>query len=229
MTKHYPVEQRQRMRVVCQVRRPRWRRCGAPRPLHQRLGPSVAAAKKDLTVGSSQGVSGVGAGAGAVAAVRLGGRTHDPGTGHVVVLRLAGLVAVSGGAARVGSHPADAVGCVDATLWVIGGAPTYALTDNEKTMTVEHVARVPIRHPHVVAAGRHYGMTIPTCVPADPQSKGGAEATVRIPKPDLVPTEANLLERYATFGELQQVCRDFHKFPPNYLVGVHSSQVLPLK
>ena len=55
--------------------------------------------------------------------------------------------------------------CLDATLRAIGGAPTYALTDNEKTVTVEHVAGVPVRHPDVVAAGRHYGMTVRTCVP----------------------------------------------------------------
>ena len=84
------------------------------------------------------------------------------------------------------------------------------MTDNEKTVTVEHVARVPVRHPDIVAAGRHYGMTIRTCVPADPQSKGGAEATVRVAKADLVPTEANLLEQYASFGELQTAaCRMF--------------------
>lgn len=97
--------------------------------------------------------------------------------------------------------------CLDATLRSIGGAPTYALTDNEKTVTVEHIARVPVRHPDIVAAGRHYGMMIRTCVPADPQSKGGTEASVRIAKADLVPTEANLLEQYATFGELDQACR----------------------
>jgi hypothetical protein len=101
------------------------------------------------------------------------------------------------------------LGCLDATLRAIGGAPTYALTDNEKTVTVEHIARVPIRHPDVVAAGRHYGMTIRTCVPADPQTKGGAESTVRIAKADLVPTEANLLEEYASFAELEAACRGF--------------------
>jgi hypothetical protein len=79
------------------------------------------------------------------------------------------------------------LGWLDTTLRRLGGARTYALTDNEKTVTVEHIARVPIRHPDVVAAGRYYGMTIRTCVPADPQSKGGAEATVRIAKADLVP------------------------------------------
>ena len=101
------------------------------------------------------------------------------------------------------------LGCLDTTLRAIGGAPTYALTDNEKTVTVEHIARVPIRHPDVVAAGRYYGMTIRTCVPADPQSKGGAEATVRIAKADLVPTDANLLEQYATFGALEAGCAAF--------------------
>jgi hypothetical protein len=57
---------------------------------------------------------------------------------------------------------------------------------------------VPIRHPDVVQAGRYYGMTIRSCVLADPQSKGGSEATVRIAKADLVPTDANLGEEYAS-------------------------------
>jgi transposase len=99
--------------------------------------------------------------------------------------------------------------CLDATLRAVGEAPTYALTDNEKTVTVEHIARVPVRHPDIVAAGWHYGMTIRTCVPADPQSKGGTEASVRVAKADLVPTEANLLEQYAGFGELERACRVF--------------------
>jgi hypothetical protein len=30
--------------------------------------------------------------------------------------------------------------CLDATLRRIGGAPVYALTDNEQTVTVEHIA-----------------------------------------------------------------------------------------
>jgi transposase len=101
------------------------------------------------------------------------------------------------------------LGCLDATLRVIGGAPTYALTDNEKTVTVEHIARVPVRHPDIVAAGRFYGMTIRTCMPADPQSKGGTEATVRVAKADLVPTEANLLDAYGSFEELEAACRVF--------------------
>jgi hypothetical protein len=66
-----------------------------------------------------------------------------------------------------------------------------------------------VRHPEIVDVGRHYGMTIRTCVPADPQSKGGSEATVRIAKADLVPTNTNLLGAYRSFGALERACRDF--------------------
>ncbi|MGC0327114.1 hypothetical protein RKD23_000104 [Streptomyces sp. SAI-170] len=61
----------------------------------------------------------------------------------------------------------------------IGGAPTCVLTDNEKTMTIDRVAGIAVRHPQVVAAGRHYGLQVHTCVPFDPESTGGSEATVR--------------------------------------------------
>jgi transposase len=98
------------------------------------------------------------------------------------------------------------VSCVDATLRQIGGAPTYLLTDNEKTVTIEHVAGVAVRHPEMVAAGRHYGCTVLTCVPYDPESKGGSESTVKVAKRDLVPTAANLLEQYASFTELAGAC-----------------------
>ncbi len=101
------------------------------------------------------------------------------------------------------------VSCLDATLRRIGGVPAYALTDNEKTVTVEHVADIAVRNPEIVEVGRHYGMSIRTCVPADPQSKGGSENTVKIAKADLVPTSANLLEEYRTFGDLEAACRQF--------------------
>lgn len=99
--------------------------------------------------------------------------------------------------------------CLDATLRKAGGAPAFVLTDNEKTVTVEHIAGVPVRHPMMVAAGRHYGLTVHTCVPFDPESKGGSEATVRIAKADLVPTKANLLSGYNSFAELAEACEGF--------------------
>lgn len=90
-----------------------------------------------------------------------------------------------------------------------GGAPTYWLTDNERTVTVDHVAGVAVRHPEMVAVGGHYGITIATCVPFDPETKGGSEATVRVAKADLVPTNANLLGAYERWGELVEGCELF--------------------
>ena len=97
---------------------------------------------------------------------------------------------------------ATLISCVDQTLRRIGGAPTYVLTDNERTVTSEHVAGLAVRHPQIAAAGRHYGVQFATCAPADPETKGGSEAAVRIAKADLVPTTANLRGDYATFAEL---------------------------
>jgi transposase len=99
--------------------------------------------------------------------------------------------------------------CLDQALRAAGGAPTYLLTDNPRTVTMDHVAGIPVRHPEMVALGRHYGCTVETCVPFDPESKGGVEATVKIAKADLVPSQANLLPAYASFAELEEACREF--------------------
>jgi transposase len=98
------------------------------------------------------------------------------------------------------------VACLDTTLRRLGGAPTYVLTDNAKTVTIDRVAGVAVRHPDIVAAGRHYGCKVETCQPFDPESKGGAEHTVKIAKADLVPTTANLLGVYGSFVELADAC-----------------------
>ena len=101
------------------------------------------------------------------------------------------------------------VACIDQTLRRLGGAPTYLLSDNAKTVTTDLVAGIPVRHPELVAVGRHYGCKVETCMPYDPESKGGVEATVRIAKADLVPTSANLLPAYDTFAELADACERF--------------------
>jgi hypothetical protein len=98
---------------------------------------------------------------------------------------------------------------LDRALRRFGGAPTYALTDNERTVSIDHVAGIAVRNPQIVSVGRHYGLTIATCVQADPQSKGGSEATVRIAKADLVPTEHNLRGEYEDFAALEQACAEF--------------------
>jgi hypothetical protein len=101
------------------------------------------------------------------------------------------------------------IACLDATLRRIGGAPTYLLSDNAKTVTVERVAGVAVRHPEIVAAGRHYGCTVQSCEPFDPESKGRVEATVKIAKADLVPTDANLRNQYASFADLVAACEEW--------------------
>jgi transposase len=98
---------------------------------------------------------------------------------------------------------------LDRTLRMIDGVPTYALTDNERTVTVEHVCGIAVRNATIVEVSRHYGLTIATCEPADPQSKGGSEATVKIAKADLVPTEHNLRGEYADWQALEQACHQF--------------------
>jgi hypothetical protein len=101
------------------------------------------------------------------------------------------------------------VGCLDRTMRAAGGAPTYWLTDNERTVTIDHVAGIAVRNAAIVAAGHHYGVTIETCVPFDPESKGGVEATVKIAKADLVPTDANLRDDYRDWAELVDACEQF--------------------
>jgi hypothetical protein len=98
---------------------------------------------------------------------------------------------------------------LDVTLRRIGGVPTYVLTDNEKTVTVEHVAGIAVRNPQMLAFARHYGVTIHTCEPADPASKGGSESTVKLAKADLVPKDTNLLPAYGSFAELEAACAVF--------------------
>ncbi len=63
---------------------------------------------------------------------------------------------------------------LDRIFRLVGGAPpTYLLTDNEKTVTVGHIAGVPVRNRSAVTFGRYYGISVLTCEPADPASKGG--------------------------------------------------------
>jgi transposase len=98
---------------------------------------------------------------------------------------------------------------LDRALRLVGSVPTYALTDNEKTVTVEHVCGIAVRNPTIVEVSRHYGLTIATCEPADPESKGGSESTVKIAKADLVPTAHNLRDEYGDWQALEAACAGF--------------------
>ena len=102
---------------------------------------------------------------------------------------------------------------LDASFRLLGGAPTYVLTDNEKSVTIEHVARIPVRNQQVVAFARYYGVTVHTCEVRDPASKGGVENTVKLAKADIVPTETNLADQY-----------DIVRRPRGGLPGVHDDR-----
>ena len=57
---------------------------------------------------------------------------------------------------------------LDRALRAVGGAPTYALTDNEKTVSVDHVCGIAVRNPQIVSVGRHYGLRAPRRQRGDP-------------------------------------------------------------
>ena len=98
---------------------------------------------------------------------------------------------------------------LDQTFRRLGGVPTYVLTDNEKTVTVEHIAGIPVRNAQLVGFAEHYSVVVHTCVPADPASKGGTESSVKLAKADLVPAEVNLRPEYGSFAELERACEEF--------------------
>lgn len=98
---------------------------------------------------------------------------------------------------------------LDRTFRLIGGVPTYVLTDNEKTVTTMHIAGVPVRNRDTVSFAKFYGTTVLTCEPADPASKGGVERSVQVAKADLVPTNTNLRGEYESFAELEMACEAF--------------------
>lgn len=99
------------------------------------------------------------------------------------------------------------IAALDRTWRVLGSrAPTYVLTDNERTVTDRHIAGIAVRNQMAVDVSRYYGITIATCVPYDPESKGGSECSVKVAKADLVPTEYNLVDDYGTFAELEAAC-----------------------
>ena len=101
------------------------------------------------------------------------------------------------------------IGALDTTFRLIGGVSTYALTDNERTVTDRHIAGIAVRNRTMVDVSAWYGLTIATCVPYDPESKGGSESSVKLAKADLVPTGHNLLPAYRSFVELESACTAF--------------------
>lgn len=91
----------------------------------------------------------------------------------------------------------------------MGEAPTYALTDNAKTVSIDHVAGVAVRHPEIRPGRSSPRNPGPHLRPFAPETKGGTESTVRLSKADVVPTESDLQSAYGSFAELEAACEEF--------------------
>ncbi len=100
------------------------------------------------------------------------------------------------------------ISALDRTFRMTGGVPTYLLTDNEKTVTTGHVAGLAVRNRQMVSVGHYYGVSLHTCVPADPESKGGAESTVKLAKADVLPRPDNLVAHYRDFVSFEAACAE---------------------
>ena len=102
------------------------------------------------------------------------------------------------------------IGCLDRSMRAVWWRADV-LVDGQRTDRVDRAHRRDRRPASVDRrqVGHHYGVTIATCVPADPESKGGVERTVQIAKADLVPTDTNLRDDYASWAELVDACMMF--------------------
>ncbi len=99
--------------------------------------------------------------------------------------RVGGLRQCHGVAARI-RHGADQIETAGANFLLVtdrgvalglGSEPLFL--QNEETVNTDRVAGIAVRNPQTVEVARHYGRTIRTCLPADPETKNGSEATVR--------------------------------------------------
>jgi transposase len=93
--------------------------------------------------------------------------------------------------------PPTLVRCLDAAFRVFGGAPTYVLS--------RHAAGAGERHPLLLAAARHYGVQLRTCVPCTGEAAPG---DVPLAASDLLPTGVRLPPRWPSFATLQDLCHE---------------------
>jgi hypothetical protein len=105
---------------------------------------------------------------------------YDFGDGPVIdgvktVLFVAWLAwSGSGWCCRCGTRRCRVVfAALDVTFRRLGGVPTYVLTDNEKTVTVEHIAGIPVRNRQMVAFAGTTVVTVHTCVPPTRRPRAG--------------------------------------------------------
>ncbi|KUJ66122.1 hypothetical protein ACZ90_40440 [Streptomyces albus subsp. albus] len=92
--------------------------------------------------------------------------------------------------------------CLDSTLRGLGGVPAYLLTRPRRA--------AGLRHPDLVAVGRHYGAQVRACAPYEPEPTGPVRMSqARISPVDLAPTAVELRGEYPSFTELRAACAEF--------------------
>ena len=94
---------------------------------------ALARVKLKLPGGTSPGVPAFGARAGHVGAVGLGARPEGERPPELLVVRLVGLVEVPGVVPASDKTLPTVNACLDTAMRTFGEAPTYWLTDNERT------------------------------------------------------------------------------------------------
>ena len=169
--------------------------------------PSGGGGQEELRGGSAAGVSAVDPRAGHVGAVGLG-----RGPGHFwakdeSVLCVAGVVEVPGGDRDLGPHPAHGdwlCGSGDASLW----RRSNLLAHRQRAHGHDRPHRWDRCAPSGDGRGRRplrdHGGDV--CAGGPRVQRRVSEATVRIAKADLVPTDANLRGDYTSWAELAEAC-----------------------
>ncbi len=83
------------------------------------------------------------------------------------------------------------------------------LTDNEKTVTTEHIAGIPVRNGQLVTFAEHYSVVVHNLCAGGSGVQGRHRVVGEDQQADLVPKDTNLREEYASFSELEEACEAF--------------------
>ena len=100
------------------------------------------------------------------------------------------------------------IACIDATLRRFGGVPTYGLSDNEKTLTLDHIARIAVRHPTMVEVGRSLWSDVgQLCAGGSPIEGWVARQPCASPPPTWCRPTPTCCPSYSSFAEYRRGLR----------------------
>ena len=116
-----------------------------------------------------------------------GARVRDRAAGDAPVVRLAGLVEVPGRHPDLGSNHADGHRLPRRDAAAVRRQPDLRPDRQRADGHRPTLAGIAVKHPVLVAAGRHYGLQVHVLRAGRPSLEGGSEARSSIAKADLVP------------------------------------------